>query len=143
MGGVIVGVDDSKTARRAARRAATVAAALDEPLHIVTAVKRGGPGAVKLSTDEFVDDPVSRSRQLLQSIKVELNVPEAETKLGDKDPAKAICDEAERIGAALIVVGNRRVQGASRVLGTVAADVLRHATCDVLVAHTAMEPSDG
>jgi CRP-like cAMP-binding protein len=43
--------------------------------------------------------------------------------------------------ATMIVVGNRRVQGAKRLLGSIASDVLHHASCDVLVAHTAADPS--
>ena len=36
----------------------------------------------------------------------------------------------------MIVVGNRRVQGVSRVLGSIASDVLRRAPCDVLIVNT-------
>ena len=36
----------------------------------------------------------------------------------------------------MIVVGNRRVQGAGRILGSVAAHVTKNANCDVLVANT-------
>jgi len=38
-------------------------------------------------------------------------------------------------------VGNRRVQGASRILGAVAADVAKHAVCDVLIANTTLRPA--
>ena len=51
-------------------------------------------------------------------------------------PARMLVEHAEAIGADLIVVGNRRVQGLSRVLGSVAIDVLRHAPCSVYVART-------
>jgi nucleotide-binding universal stress UspA family protein len=47
-----------------------------------------------------------------------------------------LCEEATRLEARAIVVGNRRVQGMSRVLGSVAADVTRQAPCDVVVANT-------
>jgi nucleotide-binding universal stress UspA family protein len=36
----------------------------------------------------------------------------------------------------MIVVGNRRVQGISRVLGAIATDVARRASCDVLISDT-------
>lgn len=52
------------------------------------------------------------------------------------DPATALCDEAERLEASIIVVGNRGVQGAARLLGSVATDVARRAPCDVLIANT-------
>jgi nucleotide-binding universal stress UspA family protein len=52
------------------------------------------------------------------------------------DPATVLCEEAQRLNARMIVVGNRRVQSAARVLGAIATDVARHAHCDVLIAHT-------
>jgi nucleotide-binding universal stress UspA family protein len=55
--------------------------------------------------------------------------------IADK-PADALIAEAERLEAELIVVGNRRVQGLGRLLGSVAADVVHHAPCDVLVVKT-------
>ena len=36
----------------------------------------------------------------------------------------------------MIIVGNRRVQGAARILGSIATDVLHIAPCNVLVVHT-------
>ena len=39
------------------------------------------------------------------------------------DPATSLCDEAVRLDASMIVVGNKRVQGAARVLGSIAGDV--------------------
>lgn len=51
-------------------------------------------------------------------------------------PARALVDAADEMSADLIVVGNKRVQGVARVLGSVAAEVARHAPCDVYLAHT-------
>ncbi len=53
-------------------------------------------------------------------------------------PATALCDEAPRLRATMIVVGNRRVQRLTRVLGAVANDIARQAPCDVLVANTTL-----
>lgn len=63
-------------------------------------------------------------------------VPEVTTAVGSGKAADVICSEAERVGAELIVVGNKRTQGVSRVLGAVAAKVLSHTPCDVYIAHT-------
>ena len=38
--------------------------------------------------------------------------------------------------ADVIVVGNKRVQGVSRILGSIARYVAAHAPCDVYIAHT-------
>jgi len=140
MSGVVVGVDDSETARRALDRAALIAKALGEPLHLVMAVRPGVSRMITKGTDEFIIDWVTDAEQQLHSIKSKAGVPEATTSVSDQDPATAICGEAESRGANLIVVGNRRMQGASRVLGAVASDVLKHAPCDVLVAKTTGAP---
>ena len=52
------------------------------------------------------------------------------------DPATALCEEATRLNASIIVVGNKRVQGAARVLGSIAGDVAKRAPCNVFIVHT-------
>ncbi len=113
-----------------------MAEVLGEQLHLVMAVKPGVSKTITSGSDEFVVDWIADADQLLRSIKLKAGVPDATTAVSDLDPAKAICAEAERLDANLIVVGNRRLQGAARVLGAVASEVLRHAHCDVLVANT-------
>ena len=51
-------------------------------------------------------------------------------------PAEALVAEARRRKAELIVVGNRRVQGMSRLLGSVASAVAKNAPCDVQIVKT-------
>ncbi len=136
MSGVVVGVDDSETALHAAHRAAAIASSLGEPLHLVMAVKPGHSETTRHGSEEFFEDWTQEAKQALQRIRLDLKVPDATIAIGEKDPAKAICAEAEKLEASLIVVGNRRVQSPKRVLGTVATDVLRQAPCDVLVVQT-------
>jgi len=52
------------------------------------------------------------------------------------DPADALMTVAERVGADLIVVGNRGMTGARRLLGSVPNKVTHQATCSVLVVNT-------
>jgi nucleotide-binding universal stress UspA family protein len=47
-----------------------------------------------------------------------------------------LCEEAARLEASVIVVGNKRVQGAARVLGSIAGDVAKRAPCNVFIVHT-------
>ena len=54
----------------------------------------------------------------------------------DGPPAKALVSEAERREADLIVVGNVRMQGLGRVLGSVGNDVAHNAPCSVLIIKT-------
>ncbi|MFT6763450.1 MAG: nucleotide-binding universal stress UspA family protein [Candidatus Aldehydirespiratoraceae bacterium] len=136
MSAIIVGVDHSQTAHLAAVKAAELAEALDKPLHLVMAVKSGTSQKVQVGADQFFDDWVTNANQFLQTMKMELGVENTTTALAGSDPAKSLCDEAARLDASMIVVGNKRVQGAKRVLGSIAAAVTRQAPCDVLVAHT-------
>jgi nucleotide-binding universal stress UspA family protein len=53
------------------------------------------------------------------------------------DPADAIVQTAERVGADLIVVGNKGMKGVRRVLGSVPNAVAHGAPCSVLIVDTA------
>jgi nucleotide-binding universal stress UspA family protein len=136
MSGIVVGVNHTETAHRAAVKAAQLAKAMNEPLHLVMAMKSGGAQSVQVGTDQFFDSWVTKGNQFLHSLRVELGVENTTVAIGGSDAAKSLCEEARRIDASVIVVGNRRVQGAKRLLGSIATDVTRHAHCDVLVAHT-------
>ena len=133
---IVVGIDESATSLHAARRAAEIAVALDQPLHLVMAVKNGMSFGIQVGTDAFQVDWVTSAAQFLKETCGELPVPNATYALGGKDPAKSLLEEAERLDASMIVVGNRRVQGAARLLGAIATDVMHHAHCDVLVVNT-------
>ncbi len=135
-GPIVVGVDESETARAAARRAAELAEALGAELHIVMATGKPDSHVVKVGSDEFQVDDYASAEAHLQTVRLSLGYDKASTELGNAPAGKMLADIAARIGAQTIVVGNRRVQGVSRVLGSVASDVLRHAPCDVLVVNT-------
>jgi nucleotide-binding universal stress UspA family protein len=51
-------------------------------------------------------------------------------------PAHALMKQAEQYDARLIVVGNKRMRGLGRVLGSIANSVAHSAPCDVYVAKT-------
>jgi nucleotide-binding universal stress UspA family protein len=55
----------------------------------------------------------------------------------DGDPADAILDVAEQVGADLIMVGNKGMTGARRfLLGSVPNKVSHHSPCSVIIVHT-------
>ena len=87
-------------------------------------------------SDTWHVDPLSDAEQLLAALKSELPAPNITTAVLMGDPATSLCDEAKRLDAGMIIVGNRRVQGMSRILGSVAMDVARAAPCNVLIVHT-------
>lgn len=136
---IIVGVDRSETAEHAAHTAAQLAAAYDTNLHIVMCVDRKKAVDVNVGGDNFRSDWLSEAEQYLADVARKLTHDSISTTVSQGDPAKALCERAAELEARTIVVGNRRVQGASRVLGSIANDVLRHAPCDVLVANTIVD----
>ncbi|HEX6659426.1 MAG TPA: universal stress protein [Ilumatobacter sp.] len=142
MNEIVVGVDRSDTARRAAESAAELAHALDTTLHIVMCVKPGQGVNLAVGSDQFRTDWVTDSLQFLDDMKLTLPHDKITRSALEGDPAKVMCEEARRLGARIIVVGNRRVQGASRVLGSIASDVTKQATCDVLIVNTTGKQSD-
>lgn len=135
MNDIIVGVDTSETAKRAAMAAAEMARAHGSNLHLVTCVERSA-AQVGIGNDAVHVDSLGTGDDFLRSLALTLGHDEITTAVSFDDPATMLCAEAARLDARTIVVGNRRVQGATRVLGSVAAKVIRQAPCDVLVANT-------
>jgi nucleotide-binding universal stress UspA family protein len=135
---IIVGVDGSATARKAAVAAAEVATNFNKPLHLVTSMNRNSSREVHGGGSEsWHIDSISVAEELLKALAGELKTTTPVTHaVVMSDPAGALCDEATRLEATMIVVGNKRVQGAARVLGSIAGDVAKHAPCNVLIVHT-------
>jgi len=135
---VVVGVDGGEPALRAARRAAELAAVLGAPLHVVTAVERGTveeipdrPGSSLVTSGEIAEATAADVARELEGSVSQISVSVVHDRA-----AVALVAEAERLGAQLIVVGNRRTQGVGRILGSVAGSVASHASCDVYIVKT-------
>lgn len=133
---IVVGVADTPTARAAAAEAAGLARVHRARLHLVVAVKNPRTQSLRAGGETLTVSDVDRADQLLQEIRLSAGLDEVTSGVVDDEPAKALLAEAERIDADLIVVGNKRMQGISRVLGAVAKDVATHAPCAVYIAHT-------
>ena len=99
-------------------------------------VERGSTHELAVGNDRFHTDWLSDAELFLADIARSLPHGSITHTVGLGDPAKMLCEEASRLDARAIVVGNRRVQGMSRVLGSVASDVTRLSPCDVMVANT-------
>jgi len=135
---IVVGVDSSATAECAAREAVALAQAIGARLHLVTALAKARSSNVKVAGEAIHTGPLERAEAVLADLAQRL-VPdgvEHTSAVVKGKPADAIVEEAERVGASLIVVGNVHMQGATRVLGSVASDVAHHAPCSVLIAKT-------
>ncbi len=143
---IVVGTDGSPSAERAVDRAAELARALGVPLHIVNSYSvassagwmaaAGGIAAGEVYSDEeartAAEEIVSRSRKRLAGIGIDVH-----THACDIDPAEALMTIATGESAQMIVVGNRGMTGARRVLGSVPNRVSHHAACAVLIVPTA------
>ena len=135
---ILVGVDGSESSRRAARRAAELAVSMGAELHVLTAVDKATvekipdrPGATGVTSGEAAEAIAAQAATEVRSV-----VPTVASRPLQGKPATALVDEAIRLDACLIVVGNRRVQGVGRILGSVATSVAAHAPCDVYIVKT-------
>lgn len=135
---VVVGADDSITARRASEVATEVSQISGGVLHIVTAFgsKLYDEG---LRPDEFAHiNSECEVDALLQELSFIAKRRGVEPVLhGVKGPAAdVIIEKAEELGADLVVVGNRGMKGVHRVLGSVPNSVAHGANCSVAIIDT-------
>jgi nucleotide-binding universal stress UspA family protein len=135
---VVVGADDSSTARQAVVIAADVAQTGGGALHIVTAYDAKSvrvealPDELRYSAGEHPAEALLRRlSELVRERGLEPIVHAAEG-----DPVDAIVAVAESVEADLIVVGNKGMKGVRRVLGSVPNSVAHKAPCSVLIADT-------
>jgi nucleotide-binding universal stress UspA family protein len=136
-GVVVVGVDGSVTARKAAEAARDLATALGATLHVVSAFDENRSGVFGSGSDKWLVADADKAEHVARTVADTLG---GDTKItysaASGRPADALIREAIRKEARIIVVGNRRMQGVGRVLGSVANSVAHNAPCDVFIANT-------
>jgi nucleotide-binding universal stress UspA family protein len=140
---IVVGTDGSESATEAVKRAAGLAVGWGADLHLVSAhtpakAKVGVGSASVPEAAEWTPDPDFKVDAVLDKAAAVAKSGGAEVKLQAPkgDPADALIEVAKREGADLIVVGNRGMTGARRLLGSVPNKVTHHAGCSVLVVNT-------
>lgn len=136
---LLVGADDSATALRAVEAAVELAHQLGAKLHIVTAYKPEAARVGQLPPEFAHSAPPTRPADaLLEQLGAvaKKGGVDAEFHPATGDPADAIVRVATRIGADLIVVGNKGMRGAKRVLGSVPNSIAHHSPCSVLIVDT-------
>lgn len=140
---IVVGYDGTETAARAAGEAVELARATGAELHFVSVVddERLRHGVTTADVHERERQRATASTERLfaaldgagagrpSGVNVVVEVLSG-------SPADRLVEYAKDVNADLIVVGNRRVQGIERILGSVAIAVLRHTHCSVYVAHS-------
>jgi nucleotide-binding universal stress UspA family protein len=138
---IVVGVDDSASAARAAARAAELAAKVNADLHVVTAFGNArSEGVLAARADEWLTvvgrDAEGTAARVAEALRVDAPDVRITSAAVHGKPHTVLLSEATRLQADLIVVGNRRMQGAQRVLGSIASAVAHRAPCDVYIVHT-------
>jgi nucleotide-binding universal stress UspA family protein len=117
---ILVGTDGSKTATRAVRRAAALAAHTGASLTLLTADSDPQHGEKVLREAAHIAEEAGVDTELVVS---------------DEDPASAIVDAGADHD--IVIVGNRGMTGASRfLLGSVPNKVSHHMTTDLLIVKT-------
>jgi len=144
---IVVGTDGSPTAGEAVRHAARLAAATGATVHVVhvfqpvpTLAVMGIDGGAALAASGATEEAERHAQQVLAAaVQVARDQgAKAEGLLAVDDPANALLDTAERLGADLLVVGNKGMSGVKRfVLGSVPNKVSHHCPCSLLIGNTA------
>ncbi len=134
---IVVGISEAPTSQVAARRAVELAVLAGARVHFVTAVERVTQERVGVATDVFVFDSLDLGRESVEKFVRSID-PDIEYTVTavEGPPARVLLEVAEQVKADLIVVGNVRMQGIGRVLGSVGNEVLRNAPCSVLIVKT-------
>jgi nucleotide-binding universal stress UspA family protein len=142
-GSIVVGTDGSTTATKAVAAAVEVARRHEATLHIVSAFapvagQRLREERRQIPRDvEWTVNPREDVDTTLRDAAAQADGLAVQTYAREGDPADAILDVAEELGADLIVVGNKGLTGAKRfLLGSVPNKVSHHAPCSVLIVRT-------
>ena len=137
---VIVGVDGSDTAFRAASRAAALANGLGAGLTVLSAHTRENTEVVRIGNDAWILDDADSARKMAAQVADRLREEHPGLSIRPVaalgKPQDALVEEATRAEAGLLVIGNVGMKGLGRVLGSVASSVTHHAPCDVLIVKT-------
>lgn len=149
-GTIVVGTDGSDLAEPAVARAAWLASHEDAQLVVVCAwsslagrveAKNTATVGGDLSSINQVKGREAAEQAVLKAVEVagEYGATVKAALLVEGDPAAALLQTAGQHGAELIVIGAIRDRSiAERLLGTVATDVVRRATCEVLIVRPTM-----
>jgi nucleotide-binding universal stress UspA family protein len=132
---IVVGFDGSEHGRKALARAAEIAGGATVAVVSAAAPRlllrdpAGGVSPEDPADAEARTQALAEAREYLEGRGITAVYVE-----GHGNPADVIVQEAEDSGADLIVVGNRGLNAAQRmILGSVSTNVVHHAKCDVLV----------
>lgn len=132
---ILVSIDGSEPANRAAEHALDIASRFDSDLHALYVVdtRRYGSSAVAES-DAILEDLTDQGQDLLEDLDIRADV-DVTTEVRRGRPSAEIDAYADEIDADLVVLGNRGLGGAGGgQIGSVAERVVRYANRPVITA---------
>lgn len=141
---IVVGIDGSATARKALEEGIRLAKALGGEIHVVSAFSptrarvSGAPEGAAQVWQPLPDDQVEAVLAEAETAVRMAGVPVTKHGLR-RDPADALLEVADEVGATMIVVGSRGMSGVRRALGSVPNTVSHRARCSVLIVATGDE----
>jgi len=139
---IVVGTDGSETAKVAVSEAVRLAKSLGAGVHLVSGYKplRGAKiaGAPEGAAKVWAPLPDANVEAILSEAAAGIRMQDVqvETHAVEEEPADALLNVADKVGASMIVVGSRGMHGARRVLGSVPNAVSHKASCNVLIVST-------
>lgn len=137
MKSIVLGYDDTETAKRALDRTAELAQAFGARVTVVSVAPVLVGAAHGIGPIDPVEPPELHREQLnIARAELSRRGVDAASQLALGDPADTILDIAESAAADLIVVGSGHASFVSELFGTsVSGSVQRRSHCDVLVVH--------
>jgi nucleotide-binding universal stress UspA family protein len=145
---IVVGTDGSETASVAVEKALEIARTAGATVHVVhahhlvsvgqLAASSATYGAPNLDVEKVNQGIEAQSRTVVDHVAEQAQRAgvKCETYVLEGDPAHALIDVAEQVGADLLVVGNRGMSGVRRMLGSVPNKVSHHCPCNLLIVDT-------
>jgi universal stress protein A len=136
---VLAAVDLTEEATEVLAMAREVADEHGARLSVVTVVKPlthvyGGLDMVSYTqvSVNFEEEARAQAQAQVEALAAPVGIPAADVHVSVGSPVTQIIDDAERLGADLIVVGSHGKHGLGLLLGSTANGVLHRAACDVL-----------
>lgn len=134
---IVVGFVDVPTARQVGQEAVALASQLGTKLHVVTAIDDDTSTVLVVGGDQWEVSEVSAAESVIHEFMRSLpNEVDYTVAVLEGKPSDVLITEAERLDADLIVVGNVRMHGPGRLLGSVGSGVAHHAPCSVYIVKT-------
>ncbi len=136
---LVGGANDSVTAALSVLAAAVFARLTGAEVHIVTAYQPRAVQGQNLPAEfrsTMTSNPADMVLDDVASVVKAAGI-EPVVHAATGGAAEALVKIAEDVGADVIVVGNKGMRGARRVLGSVPNSVAHHAPCSVLIVDTA------